>query len=219
MTDGKICAGVIGAGSIGISHMNSYQNSPQADLIAIADVDEARGREAGEKFGVTNVFTDYAEMLEMPDLEAVSICLPNVLHAPASIAGLRAGKDVLCEKPMTIDVASALEMEDTSRKTGKRLAMSLNLRHSGNAKMLKAAADSGELGEIYHGKGGMLRNNAIPEDGSTGRNFPAGAHFSILHPISSTLRGGSWEDPGPWPHAGRPTQNSAQGGWAWERGE
>lgn len=174
--------GVIGAGSIGISHMNSYQESPQAELVAIADIDGKRAGEAGEKFGISNVFTDYEEMLEVSDLEAVSVCLPNALHAPASIAGLRAGKHVLCEKPLTVDVKSALEMLETSRITGKRLAMSLNLRHGGKARMLKAAADSGELGEIYHGKGGMLRNNAIPRGWFHRKKFSGGGPLLDLAP-------------------------------------
>jgi predicted dehydrogenase len=162
--------------------MNSYVESPQAELVAVADVDEVRGKEAGEKFGVPNVFSDFNEMLDMPDLEAVSICLPNSLHAPASIAGLKAGKHVLCEKPLTIDVASAVEMLETSRKTGKRLAMSLNFRHGGNARMLKAAADSGELGEIYHGKGGMLRDDAIPRGWFHRKKYSGGGPLLDLAP-------------------------------------
>jgi predicted dehydrogenase len=116
----------------------------------------------------------YEEMLEMADLDLVSVCLPNVLHAPASINALKAGKHVLCEKPLTVDAASAEKMVDAAQRSGKRLAMSLNFRHMGSARMVKAAAESGELGEIYHGKGGMLRDNSIPRGWFHRKEFSGG---------------------------------------------
>jgi len=166
--------GVIGVGAIGRHHAQAYRNAPEAELVAIADIDEGRARAAATELGVPNVFTDYRKMLKMPGLEAVSVCLPNVLHAPASIAALEAGKHVLCEKPLATDVASAQRMVRASRKSGKRLAMSLNLRHTGSAQMLKKAAESGLLGRIYHGKGGMLRNNAIPKGWFHRKEFAGG---------------------------------------------
>ena len=170
----KINVGVIGAGFIGKSHLGAYKNTPEAELIAVADVDKGRANAAAEEFGVKNVFTDYEEMLKMPELEAVSVCLPNAFHAPASIAALEAGKHVLCEKPLTIDVASAEKMLEASQKSGKRLAMSLNFRHGGNAQMLKKVADAGELGKVYYGKGAMLRNNSIPRGWFHRKEFAGG---------------------------------------------
>jgi len=166
--------GVIGVGAIGTHHAEVYGRSEEAELVAVADVDKGRASAAGRRFGAKKVFTDYEKMLEMPDLDAVSICLPNVLHAPASIAALEAGKDVLCEKPLSVDVASAKRMVTASRRSGKRLAVSLNLRHMGKAMMLKDAADSGRLGEIYYGKGGMIRNNAIPRGWFHRKSFSGG---------------------------------------------
>jgi len=170
----RIKVGVIGVGSIGRHHAKAYKDAVEAELVALADVDEGRARAAATELAVANVFTDYRKMLKMPDLQAVSVCLPNVLHASASIAALEAGKHVLCEKPLSINAASAERMVRASKKSGTRLAMSLNLRHTGNAQALKNVADSGQLGRLYHGKGGMLRNNAIPRGWFHRKKFAGG---------------------------------------------
>jgi predicted dehydrogenase len=162
MPDNQLKVGVIGAGSIGDSHMRSYVRHPKSDLIAVCDIVRQRAQKASTEFGADHVYTDYSRMLELPELDAVSICLPNFLHAPASIEALEAGKHVLCEKPFAVNAEQAEDMVSAAEKSGMRLAVSLNLRHSGEARALRKAAESGKLGRIYHGKGGMLRDNAIP---------------------------------------------------------
>jgi predicted dehydrogenase len=158
----KLKVGVIGAGFAGRSHMQGYKNAEDADLIAVCDVGEERAKEAAEKFGIPNVFTDYEEMLKLDELEAVSVCLPNFLHMPATVAGLEAGKHVLCEKPLAANAEQAAKMVEAAKKSGKTLAMSLNFRYQGAALTAKKLIDSGKLGEVYYAKTGMLRNNAIP---------------------------------------------------------
>jgi predicted dehydrogenase len=182
MSGQKIKAGVIGAGFIGRSHMSAYAKHPGAELVAVADLDGGRAKKSADEFGAKRIFTDYREMLELPELGAVSVCLPNCLHAPVSIEALEAGKHVLCEKPFAIDAEAAAAMVRTSEKTGRRLAVSLNLRHSGKAQMLKKAADSGALGRIYHGKGGMLRDDAIPRGWFHRKEFSGGGPLLDLGP-------------------------------------
>ncbi len=174
MMKSPIKVGVIGAGAIGNSHLKTYSEADEADPIAVADVNRERARKEAKKFGIDEVFTDYHELLEIPELEAVSICIPNVFHAPASIAALEAGKHVLCEKPLAVNADQAELMVRKSRETGKRLAMSLNLRHKGSSLMLKKAAEDGQLGEIYYGRGGMLRDNAIPRGWFHRKEFAGG---------------------------------------------
>ena len=123
----KLQVGVIGSGFAGSSHMEGYNNVEDADLIAICDVSEERAREAAEKYGIPNVFTDYEEMLKLDKLDAVSVCLPNFMHMPASVAALEAGKHVLCEKPLAANAEQAAKMVAASEKSDKILAMSLNL--------------------------------------------------------------------------------------------
>jgi len=185
----RIRVGVIGAGFIGLHHLEVYSNTPSAELVAVCDIDEKRAREAGDKFRIEKVFLDYEEMLQLEDLDAVSICLPNSLHPPATISALKAGKHVLCEKPLSTDSKSAEEMVDTAHKTGKRLAISLNLRHTGNAQMLKKAADSGKMGRIYYGKGAIIRRNAIPKGWFHRKKYAGGGP---LYDLASHILDVTW---------------------------
>ena len=95
----KIKTAVIGLG-VGLFHCKGYQANPDAELIAICDIDPARLRERGEELGIPEEmrFTDYHDLLKLPELDAVSVALPNHLHAPVTLDAFRAGKDVLCEK-------------------------------------------------------------------------------------------------------------------------
>jgi predicted dehydrogenase len=182
MSEEKIGVGVIGAGSIGKYHMEAYGNHPRADLLAVAEVNEERARAVQEQFPGVRIFSDYREMLGLDEITAVSVCLPNALHAPASIDALKAGKHVLCEKPMSTDAASAERMLIASVESGARLALSLNLRHTGRARALMDLVESGHLGRIYHGKGGMLRDNAIPRGWFHRKDLAGGGPLLDLGP-------------------------------------
>ena len=161
-TKDKLRVGVVGAGFAGRAHMGGYKNVEDADLIAVCDVEKDRAQEAAEKYHIPNVFTDYEEMLELDGLDAISVCLPNVMHMPATVAALEAGKHVLCEKPLATNAEQAAKMVEAAEKSGKILAMSLNFRYQGRALTLKRLIEAGELGEIYYAKTAMLRSNAIP---------------------------------------------------------
>lgn len=158
----KLRVGVIGSGFAGNSHIEGYKNVEDAELIAVCDVSEERAKEVAEKYAIPNVFADYEKMVKMDELDAVSVCLPNVMHMPAAIAALEAGKHVLCEKPLAANAEQAAKMVETAEKSGKMLAMSLNFRYQSSALTAKKLIDAGELGEIYYAKTGMLRNNSIP---------------------------------------------------------
>lgn len=159
----KLRVGVIGSGFAGRSHLEGYKNVEDADLVAICDVSEERAKEMAEKYGISNVFTDYEEMVKLDELDAVSVCLPNMMHMPASVAALEAGKHVLCEKPLAANAEQAAKMVAAAEKSGKTLAMSLNFRYQSSALTAKKLIEAGELGEIYYAKTGMLRNNSIPK--------------------------------------------------------
>ena len=159
----RLKVGVVGAGFAGRAHMQGYKNvSEDADLIAICDVSQDRAQEAAEKYDIPNVFTDYEVMLRLSELDAISVCLPNAMHMPVTVAALEAGKHVLCEKPLAANAQQAAKMVEAAEKSGKILAMSLNFRYQGKALTAKKLIEAGELGEIYYAKTAMLRNNAIP---------------------------------------------------------
>lgn len=154
-------AGVIGVG-VGASHIAGYQAHPAAEVVAIADLDPTRLAEVGAAYRIPDRYSDYHELLRRPDIDAVSIALPNALHAPAALAALEAGKHVLCEKPLALNATEAQRIVDTARAVGRQVMVCFNYRMRPDARWLKAAVDAGQFGEIYFVKASWLRNSGIP---------------------------------------------------------
>lgn len=160
MKTGKFA--VVGAGSISQLHMQSYAKAPGAQLYAVCDINEERAKAAAEKFSIPHVFTSYDEMYKMAEIDGVSICTWNNVHAPAAIAALKAGKNVLCEKPMALNAGLAQEMLDTAKANNKLLAIGFVRRFGDNTKALKTFIDNGDLGNIYFAKVKMIRRWGNP---------------------------------------------------------
>src|SRR5699024_7053608 len=96
----KYRVAVIGCGSIARHrHLLEYRVNPNVEIVAVCDIIPERVQETAEEYGA-QAFTDYQELLEQIKPDLVSVCLPNYLHAPVSIAALKAGANILCEKPM-----------------------------------------------------------------------------------------------------------------------
>src|SRR5512143_1613818 len=106
MKGGTVAVGVIGLGRAGIKHAQVYHRMPGVALTAVCDLDAARAREAGERFGC-RVFADYRDLLGDPAVEAVSIVLPDDSHLEASRAAVAAGRHILLEKPLASTLADA----------------------------------------------------------------------------------------------------------------
>lgn len=102
----KFKTAVIGCGRISVMHFDGIACSPLAKLVACCDVDGTKAEVAAKKYGC-KAYTDYKEMIQKERPDAVHICLPNHLHAPAAQYALNSGVNVLCEKPMTISLADA----------------------------------------------------------------------------------------------------------------
>src|SRR5438132_446124 len=110
---------VIGLGAIALEHLSAYQRNDRAELVAVCDIDLERAKARAEQFGVARATGDVEEVLSDPGIDAVSVCVPNVLHAPIAEAALRAGKNVLVEKPMTVTVAEAEALVRAVEETGQ----------------------------------------------------------------------------------------------------
>lgn len=154
--------GIIGAGSISDFHLKAYQSNPDVEIYAICDLNEQRAKDKAAQYGAKVVHTDYHEMLKDPELDAVSICTWNNTHAPISIAALRAGKNVLVEKPLCTTVEEALEVEKAVKETGKILQVGFVRRYEPSTRVLKEFIDSGDLGEIYYAKASYIRRLGNP---------------------------------------------------------
>lgn len=103
---------VIGCGTIAnAAHIPSYMNNPEAEIKYFCDIIPERAQAAVEKYGCGTAVVDYHDVLADPEVEAVSVCTPNNVHPTISIDALRAGKNVLCEKPAARSYKEALEMQ------------------------------------------------------------------------------------------------------------
>jgi UDP-N-acetylglucosamine 3-dehydrogenase len=142
--------GVIGCGAIAQNaHLPHYAAHPRAQIVAVADIDEPRARAAAEKFGAANVYTDYRKLLERDDIQAVSVCTPNYLHAEQTLAALQAGKDVLCEKPMATSIGDAERMVEMAQDLDKQLMIAFSHRFYPFNQMARQLIAEGKIGRPY----------------------------------------------------------------------
>ena len=130
MSSDRIRVGMIGTGQIGKSHIRRYQDIPEAEIVAVADLREEEARRVAEQYQIPHVYTNYQALLQRDEIDSVDVCLHNQLHRPATVAALEAGKHVYCEKPMAATAADARAMMAASQRTGKQRPGSLALRGS-----------------------------------------------------------------------------------------
>jgi len=161
----KLRMGVIGLG-MGQGHARGYQSHPHAELVALCDLDMGRLEAVAAELGVAQTYTDLDEMLTKADLDAVSVALPNKLHAPFTIKALRRGLHVLCEKPMARTLREAERMLAAAAKAGKNLMINFSYRFSDMSYALKEQVDLGVVGDIYFGRTVWHRRRGFPQFGS-----------------------------------------------------
>jgi predicted dehydrogenase len=158
--------GVIGAGQIASNHCAEIQAYPDAELIAVADINEERRLRLQDTFGASKSFSDPLELVQDEAIDAVSVALPNYLHAEVSIAALEAGKHVLLEKPMAMTLEEAEAIAEASEKNGRVFTVGMNQRFTRQAQTVKSLAAGGELGKIYHAKAFWYRRSGTPKFGT-----------------------------------------------------
>ena len=158
----KIRIGVIGTGNIAREHLNAYAKNPHVEIYALCDINEELLKKRGEEYGVTRLYTDCAEMVKLPEIDAVSVCTWNSQHAPCAITALNAGKHVLCEKPMAMNAEEARVMKEAADRNGKLLMIGFVRRFGNDAAILKDMIEDDQFGEIYYAKATYLRRNGNP---------------------------------------------------------
>ena len=119
----KVKIGIIGVGNISESHIQGYLKNENVELYAFCDINAQRLAEKGKKYGVTRLFTSVEEMVALPELDGVSVCVWNCNHYACTMAALRAGKHVLCEKPLAMNAAQAQEMLDFAKEQAGALGL------------------------------------------------------------------------------------------------
>jgi predicted dehydrogenase len=156
---------VIGTGGIAnAAHLPGCAQIPdECEIFALCDIAPSALQSTAEKYPqAKHLFDDYKKLLEMPEIDAVSVCTPNFVHYQPTIDALKAGKHVICEKPIAMNAVQGAEMVATARKAGKVLQIGYNSRFAPTNQALKRFIDAGELGDIYYARAQSLRIRGIP---------------------------------------------------------
>ena len=143
----KHVVGLIGAGGVTQNHLRACRELESVETRWVCDInlEAAKGRAA--EFNIPRVTTDMREVFADKDVDVVIICLPTFLHKDTTIAAAKAGKNVLCEKPVAMNVTEADEMIAACRSAGVKLAVGHNYRHKPYYQVMRDAVRSGRLGE------------------------------------------------------------------------
>ncbi|MBQ7090814.1 MAG: Gfo/Idh/MocA family oxidoreductase [Clostridia bacterium] len=163
-TSKKVRVGIIGCGWIAESHVKSYLQCPDAEIVAGSDIIPGKAAKFFEKMGIEGAacYESTEEMLAKENLDVVSVCTYNTQHAPCAIAAMKAGVDVMLEKPFTVTLDEAIEVCKVEKETGRLLSIGFQPRMDENMKMIKKIVESGELGDIYYIQTGGGRRRGIP---------------------------------------------------------
>lgn len=158
----KVKIGIIGVGTIGSVHAEAYAKVPESQVVALCDILPDRLQEKGKRHGVTRLYETHQALLADPEIEAVSVCVPNRMHAPIAIDAFKAGKHVLLEKPMAMSQKEGVAIVAARDAARKVLTMGMVRRQSPDAEVVKQAIDSGKLGDIYQIRIRLIRRRGIP---------------------------------------------------------
>ena len=161
----KLKVGIIGCGFIANGkHLPSMARLEDVEVVAFCDLIIERAQASAKKYGTPEalVCLDYQDVLARPDIDVVHVCTPNNSHAEITVAALRAGKHVMCEKPMAKTAAEARAMLEAARATDKKLTIGYQNRFREDSLFMKSLCESGDLGEIYFAKAFAPRRRGVP---------------------------------------------------------
>lgn len=160
----KIKVGIVGAGFIGKAHIEALSRIGVVEVAAIVDKDINLAGEIAEKWGIKYYYSDYEELMENGEVEAVHVTLPNKFHLPVARLALEHDKHVLCEKPLTRDLAEAKELCAAAGKSGRIAALSYNLRYYPLVQQARSMVQNGELGKVFACHGNYLQDWLLFKD-------------------------------------------------------
>ena len=143
----KIRVGVIGCGRISVMHLSAIYDIEATELVAVCDIVKERADEAAKKYDVP-AYTDYIEMLEKEELDAVHLCLPHYIHSKVACDAFERGVAVLTEKPMDVSYEAAEAAVKMAKEKNVQFGVIFQCRYNDPAVLVKGALDSGKLGKI-----------------------------------------------------------------------
>lgn len=161
----KVRIGVIGCGGIANGkHLPAHKHNPDSELVAFCDIIVERAEKAAKEYGIpgAKVYKDYKELLKDKTIDAVLVLTPNISHSFISVDAMKAGKHVMCEKPMAINSKEAKKMLDAAKKYKRILTIGYQSRYTPQAIFLKKECEKGTFGDIYYAKAQAIRRRAVP---------------------------------------------------------
>jgi len=167
MAKGRLRVGFIGTGMIAVqAHIPAWKaQAEHAEIVAGADILPDRARKVAQREGIPRAYGDWQEMLRKEDLDVVVVCTPNSYHKEQTVAALRAGAHVLCEKPAATSARDAAAMFKAAKAAGRHLFVGQSARFLHRAKAAKEMIDAGRLGEMYFAEAVAMRRRGIPKWG------------------------------------------------------
>lgn len=145
----KLKMAIVGAGIWGENHAKIYQSHPFAEVVAICDMNYAKAKVIGDKFGIDNVYNDYNEMLCNSDCDAVAIVTPDFAHADIAVAAANHKKHILIEKPLATTRKDVFRIVEAVESNKVRAMVDLHNRWSPAFNVAHQAVERGDLGDIY----------------------------------------------------------------------
>lgn len=158
-----IHVGVIGTGFIGPVHIEALRRLGYVQVDAIADVSREIAQEKAAQLHVPKAYGNYQELIDDPEIESVHICTPNYLHYDMVKAVLKAGKHVICDKPLALNAEQARELSDCAKEAGVVAAVNFNVRFYPLLHQMKAMIEAGELGQIFAVNGSYQQDWLLKE--------------------------------------------------------
>lgn len=161
----QINVGMVGYKFMGKAHSHAYKDvgmffdlDADVKMQAICGRDEAAVKQAAEKFGWAEYETDYRSLVERDDIHLIDVNAPSDAHKDIVIAAAKAGKHVICEKPLALNLEDAREMLAAAQQAGVRHAICFNYRFLPAVQLAKQLIDSGRIGEIHHYRATYLQD-------------------------------------------------------------
>jgi predicted dehydrogenase len=165
--------GVIGTGGMGHTHGRAYTDMRGVKLIAACDVHEEAAKRFAKTFKVPQVYTSVDEMLANADIEAVSVVTPDGEHAPVSLAAVRAGKHVLCEKPLATSYPDAHKMAQAAKRKGVNNMVNFSYRNAAAIHRARRLIEEGAIGRPIHVHAAYLQSWLSSNSWGDWRKTPA----------------------------------------------
>jgi predicted dehydrogenase len=144
----KMKVGIIGL-RMGKSHFIAYLQNPNTEVYGICDTDEETLKKIKDEFKIPFATTDYRELINIKDIEIISVASPDFFHREHSVSALLSGKNVLCEKPLALNLEDCIEIIKAVKKSGKKFMIGQVCRFAPGFVLTKEIIESGEIGELF----------------------------------------------------------------------